>query len=46
MGNSFEVELVRFDPDAEKEYLDTYELEYYPSMTVLEVLEEIRRSHD
>lgn len=46
VADSFEVKVHRYDPVEENHYLDTYNLEYYPSMTVLDVLEEIQKRYD
>jgi succinate dehydrogenase/fumarate reductase iron-sulfur protein len=46
-AKSFEVHIRRYDPDREPTaYTQSYEVEYHPSMTVLEVLEEIQGYQD
>jgi heterodisulfide reductase subunit D len=46
-AESFQVQIRRYDPGREPAaYVETYELDYHPSMTVLEVLEEIQSHQD
>lgn len=46
-AKSFQVHVRRYDPDREPAaYTQTYEIEYHPGITVLEVLEEIRGYQD
>lgn len=46
MGDTLTVEISRHDPVREKDYISTYEINCGSTMTVLEVLEEIRKHHD
>jgi|GEM_PF-617315 len=46
MDGTLEVEVSRYDPAEERSYTSSYELDYRPGMTALEVLEEIRAHHD
>jgi glycerol-3-phosphate dehydrogenase subunit C len=44
---SFQVNIQRYDPDREPPtYTETYQVDYHPSMTVLEVLEEIQHNQE